>query len=238
MSNPFFQFKQFTVQHDRCAMKVGTDGVLLGAWAELGESKSVLDIGTGSGLLALMAAQRSSEAHIDAIDIDEAAVIQARENVLASPWNGHIDVFHCSLNNYTLNCIKRYDAILSNPPYFEQSLPSPNHKRTLARHNQTLTSFSLLENSLRLLSENGTLHLILPVKEGETFIQQAEKQSLFCTRKTSVHPRIDTPAKRLLLSFKQQFTPCLEDSLTIETTARHQFSKEYIELTSAYYLNF
>ena len=237
MSNPYFQFKQFTVWHNRCAMKVGTDGVLLGAWAEVKNAYKILDIGTGSGLIALMAAQRTTEAQIDAIDIDETAVAQARENVLASPWKERINLFHSFLQTYAIQCTTRYDAIISNPPYFQKSLTSPDHKRTLARHNDTLSSVSLLENSRKLLSDYGILHLILPVEEGEELILQAKQLSLFCVRKTSVHPRADKPAKRLLISLQRHYSPCLETSFAIETTERHVYTDEYIRMTDAFYIN-
>jgi tRNA1Val (adenine37-N6)-methyltransferase len=218
-------------------MKVGTDGVLVGAWANIQEAHSILDIGTGSGLIAIMAAQRNPLAAIDAIDIDEAAVKQARKNVNECPWKERINIQHCSLQDYANNCRTKYDAIITNPPYFHQSLPSPDRQRTIARHTNQLTTSILLESSVRLLSDTGILHVIMPVNEGEELIRIATKLSLHCIHKTIVHPRDNVPAKRLLLSFQIEESQCIEDNIAIETSERHHYSPEYILLTKDFYLN-
>ena len=134
-----FQFKQFTIHHDRCAMKVGTDGVLLGAWADVNNRQQILDVGTGTGLIALMLAQRS-KAHIHAIDIDIDACLQARENITSSPFSQQVEVFHHALHEYRAICSIRYDLIVSNPPYFVNSLKCPNLQRNTACYNDTPTS--------------------------------------------------------------------------------------------------
>jgi len=152
MPNPWFQFKQFTVWHDKCAMKVGTDGVLLGAWADMEQARSILDVGTGSGLIALMAAQRNLTAAITAIDIDESAIIQARENFDRSPWVNRLTAEPISLEDFAGSTDAMFDVIVSNPPYFHQSLHSPDKKRTLARHSALpytgITSCPLLQTTL------------------------------------------------------------------------------------------
>ena len=136
MPNPYFQFKRFTVYHDRCAMKVGTDGVLLGAWTDVSSSQQILDIGTGTGLIALMLAQRNVTAHITAIDIDEEAIEQAQGNIAASPWKNRIEVMKQDFCQYSAN--RLFDTIVSNPPYFNQSLKGPDSQRNTARHTDSL----------------------------------------------------------------------------------------------------
>ena len=140
MPNPFFRFKQFTVYHDRCAMKVGTDGVLLGAWTNLSQSRRILDIGTGTGLIALMMAQRVPEVPITAIDIDAEAVNQANENFSASPWNNRLEAVLQDVCTYTEK--NSFDTIVSNPPYFINSLKCPDNQRTTARHTDTLDAYN------------------------------------------------------------------------------------------------
>ena len=142
MSNSFFQFKQFTIQQDQCAMKVGTDGVLLGAWVDLTNKKKCLDVGTGTGLIALMMAQRTAEAHITAVEVDEEAVVQARRNVLNSPWKDRVEMVHCNFLSFQPN--QKFDSIVSNPPYFTNNLISPDKQRTLARHNNHMTYSELI----------------------------------------------------------------------------------------------
>lgn len=237
MPNPFFRFKQFTVWHDRCAMKVGTDGVLLGAWAMMEGAKTLLDIGTGSGLIALMLAQRYPALNIEAIEIDEQAARQANENFSKSPWGGRLTALHCPLCDFTGQGAQTFDAIVSNPPFFLQSLPSPDRQRTTARHASLLTPESLLHDSSQLLSANGSLHLILPVAEGETLIETAMDYQLYCHRATYVYPKPQSAPKRLLMTLKKTTDALQQDTLTIETGTRHQYTEEYIHLTHEFYLN-
>ena len=149
MSNPFFQFKQFTIRHDKCAMKVGTDGVLLGAWAGTESCSRILDVGTGTGLIALMLAQRS-KAVVDAIDIDADACLQAQENAESSLFAGRINVFHSDLADFAQASTHLYGLIVSNPPYFVDSLKCPNLQRNTARHTDTLTLEDLLQYSRKV----------------------------------------------------------------------------------------
>ena len=237
MANPWFRFKQFTVWHDQCAMKVGTDGVLLGAWANAENANTLLDVGTGSGLIALMLAQRYASLRITGIDIDEATACQAGDNFAKSPWNQRLTVLHCSLQDFAANCSHPFDAIVSNPPFFKQSLPSPDRQRTIARHASLLTPETLLEHSMQLLSANGSLHLILPVAEGEALIKTAEKFQLHCQKATYVYPKPDSEPKRLLIRLKKAADISLHDTLTIETGIRHLYTEEYIRLTREFYLN-
>ena len=223
-----FQFKQFTIHQDRTAMKVGTDGVLLGAWAPIDHTASrLLDIGTGTGLIALMLAQRltqckmqnakctidteksdvnnyelcimNCELKIDAIDIDQLSIEQAAENIANSPFAKYITTHHTSLQNYTTQ--EKYDAIICNPPYFVASLKCPDAARTQARHTDSLSFDDLLLHSSRLLNDGGSLSVVLPVNEGNQLIELAPKYGFSLTHLTEVHPTPTTPPKRLLLQF-------------------------------------
>ncbi|MDR1698554.1 MAG: methyltransferase [Prevotellaceae bacterium] len=233
MPNPYFQFKQFTVWHHRTAMKVGTDGVLLGAWADVKNAQAILDIGTGTGLIALMLAQRS-DAVIDAIEIEKNAYGQACENVGASLWQDRMNVIHTSLQDFKPQ--KNYDLIVSNPPYFVQSLKNPSQEKTLARHNDTLSQEDLLIFAAKYLSENGRLAVILPVEQGRTMQEGANNYSLFCNRVTRVIPCVSASEKRLLLEFSRKNEPYIETELQIETDRRHEYSEDFKQLTQDFYL--
>lgn len=234
MANPFFKFRQFTVYHDQCAMKVGTDGVLLGAWAGIGKAKKILDIGTGTGLIALMLAQRS-EAGIDAIDIDENACRQADQNVAASPFFKQIRIIHSSFGDY--QPAEKYDLIVSNPPYFSQSLKSPDAKRNKARHDDHLSLEDLIAGSKKLLAEEGRIALILPVEQDQKLTGCLASNRLFRTRQTDVYPTPNGQIRRILVELSptpgQHYTP---ERLTIEIE-RHRYTQEYRELTGDFYLN-
>ena len=233
MPNPYFRFKQFTVFHDLCAMKVGTDGVLLGAWADCSSAQTILDIGTGSGLIALMLAQRSN-ATITAIDIDESAYIQAGVNFKESPFNDRLNVYHSSIQQFSAPT--KYDLIVSNPPYFSNSLQSPDASRTHARHTDSLPLSDLIKYSQLLLSPKGKLSLILPADVFEQVNSQALENSLFLCRKTLVRPTPSQAPKRVLLEYSQVQQTLIEDELFIEKS-RHVYSEEYRKLTSEFYLN-
>ena len=197
MSNPFFQFKQFTIRHDKCAMKVGTDGVLLGAWAGTESCNRILDIGTGTGLIALMLAQRSKAA-IDAIDIEADACLQAQENAESSLFAGRINVFHSDLVDFAQASTHLYDLIVSNPPYFVDSLKCPNLQRNTARHTDTLTLEDLLQYSRKLLAPQGRIALILPYDQKDRLTDCIQTQNLFLSKEVSVIPVPDAQPKRLL----------------------------------------
>ncbi len=237
MPNPFFQFKQFCVYHDRCAMKVGSDGVLLGAWVSTAGATRILDVGTGSGLIALMMAQRSF-ATIQAIDIDKDAVLQAQINCNASPWSGRLSVSQADFTQYAVNDSLTYDLIVSNPPFFNNSLKNPNALRTLARHTDTLPHANLIDNAMRLLSDVGRIAIILPVSEALACADYATSKGLFLSRKTWVLPKPSMPPKRLLLEFSNFPIHLLEDNITIETEHRNVFTAEYMFLLKDYFLKF
>lgn len=228
-----FQFKQFTIHQDRTPMKVGTDGVLLGAWARVEQANRILDIGTGTGLLALMAAQRNDTAIIDAIEIESNAYQQAKENIQAVHWRERISVFFQALQNY--NPPYHFDCILCNPPFFKKSTKAPNIGRTLARHNDTLPFSELMEHAARLLIPQGIFCIILPVKEAQECIALGKKHHLFPQYITQVRPNLDKPVKRHLIQFGFQEKSIITDELIIEYK-RHQYSPKYEELTKAFYL--
>lgn len=230
-----FQFKQFTIYQDRTAMKVGTDGVLLGAWADLENASTILDIGTGTGLIALMAAQRNTTAQIDAIEIETEAGKQAEENISASPWRDRIKVYPIALQEYSPQY--QYDCIICNPPFFINSTLTPDNGRTLARHCTSLPHPALITNVKRLLKPDGYFCVILPTEEARHIIAFAEKHHLYPQKITSVYPNPGKPAKRLLIKFVQQATSPHTDDLIVELS-RHQYSEKYIQLTRDFYLNF
>lgn len=232
MPNPYFQFKQFTVWHNQSAMKVGTDGVLLGAWTCVSSSKQILDIGTGTGLVALMLAQRCN-AQITALEIDKSAARQAVSNVNLSPWKDRISVINQDFILYNPN--KRFDTIVSNPPYFVDSLQCPNQQRNQARHTADLTYDTLLEGVSRLLSCDGTFTIIMPYDVNDLIQSIAQKHRLFPFKRMNVFTTPSSSPKRCLLAFSQKKQECQEEELLIET-ARHQYSDKYIKLTKEFYL--
>ncbi len=235
MANSYFSFKQFTVYHNLCAMKVGIDGVLLGAWATVIQTESILDIGTGTGLIALMLAQRSS-AQIDVIDIDNNAVQQANENIANSPWSNRIHSEKISLQLFAEKTMKRYDLIVSNSPFFINSTKTPSEVRTTARHTDTLTHEELIINALRLLKPTGRICIILPVNEGFRCLGFALKIGFHCTKKCTVFPKPNSAAKRLLLELSVQPSAEIESELTIESNERHHYSPEFTLLAKDFYL--
>lgn len=235
MSNPYFSFKKFTVYHDKCAMKVGTDGVLLGAWTQLREAENALDVGTGTGLIALMLSQRSGTLlSIDAIDIDEGAIQQTIENVERAKFK-NISSKHLSLQDYAVNSDVKYDLIVSNPPYFSSSLHSPSDQRTLARHTDSLPMLDFMDASAHLLSLHGYLSLIFPHGEKDVLIELAARAGLFVTRVTHVYPMPHLPAKRVLLEFSLLEHEVEVQDLIIEKE-RHLYTDEFTELVKDFYL--
>lgn len=238
MPNTSFAFKQFIIKQDKCAMKVGTDAVLLGAWVLPNGSKHILDIGTGTGVIALMLAQKT-EAQIDAIDIDEDAVLQAKQNVFESKFASQISVAQTSLQNYSQKSTQKYNLIVTNPPYFEQSLKSTDEQRSHARHADVLPFEELLDGVLKLLDEKGKFCLILPTLEAEKFRALAEKKGLHLSKLLRVKSRIDKESdKRHLMQFEVKPTEFSEKTIAIELTERHQYTEDYKELTKDYYVNF
>lgn len=238
MPNTSFAFKQFIIKQDKCAMKVGTDAVLLGAWVLPNGSKHILDIGAGTGVIALMLAQKT-KAQIHAIDIDEEAVLQAKQNVLDSKFAGQITVTQTSLQHYSKESTQKYNLIVTNPPYFEQSLKSSDEQRSHARHADVLPFEELLDGVLKLLDEKGKFCLILPTLEAIKFRALAEKRGLHLSKLLRVKSRIDKDTdKRHLMQFEVKPTEFSENTIAIELEERHQYTEDYKDLTKDYYINF
>ena len=236
MSESAFHFKEFTINQDRCAMKVGTDSVLFGAWINPAKSQFVLDIGTGTGILSLMLAQKCN-AVIDAIDVDSEACVQARENILQSKWSNRINVYHSTLQNFMHRALMVYDLIISNPPYFVDAHKATNNARNIARHmNETLSIDDLISGILKLLSDDGRFCVILPYKEGMLFYEKAMLSKLYCSRLTRVKTKIDKPEKRLMMEFCRHMKVIEEDEIVIQENENY-FTDKYLQLTKDFYLN-
>ena len=243
MSSPFFRFKQFTVWHDRCAMKVGTDGVLLGAWCPLPSKKPrrvrVLDIGVGSGLIALMLAQRLHQREdlfsVLGIDIDCDAVEQSHINFQQSPWADSLTSQAYRLQD--MQAEHAFDLIVSNPPYFQDSLKNPNAQRATARHTDTLSYAELIAHSARLLQEDGILALVLPIEAEQEILTLAADHGLHPTDITYVHSKPSKPAKRILIALSPIYdSRCpMTETMYIESENTPR-SDEYKELTKDFYL--
>ncbi len=237
MANNYFEFKQFKIYQKNAAMKVGTDGVLLGAWTDLSGVGKALDIGTGTGLIALMMAQREPFIKIHALDIELGAFLQASYNVSISKWSERIKVEHTSFQKFwpTTNCY--FDLIVSNPPFYTTSVTSPDIKRSMARHFNTLPLIDILDGSAHILSPMGTLSMVLPFKEYENINIIASKMGFFEKRKLVVYPTNSKQAVRVLSQWSLHKVEFVEkNELVIEPNLRHHYSPEYISLTKDFYL--
>lgn len=234
-----FRFKQFYVEDNGCAMKVGTDGVLLGAWTPIGcpqTTRKVLDIGTGSGLIALMIAQRSPDTYIVGIDIDADAVQQSRYNFASSPWSNRLEARHISLQKMA-QTTERFNLIVSNPPYFQNSLKAPDPQRSLARHTDTLDYNQLFHCANQLLCPQGSLSLILPAAEEHTILQLSEQFALYPHQICRIRGRAYKSFKRIMLNFRHDKPPktIQEQILTLET-GNNQRTDAYQALAHDFYL--
>lgn len=234
-----FHFKQFTINQDRCAMKVGTDGVLLGAWTPiLHNPYRILDIGAGTGLIALMLAQRSNARQIDAVEIDDEAYEQCVDNFEQSQWNDRLFCYHASIDELTEELFEdneEYDLIVSNPPFYSENYSSGDQKRDQARFQEALPFDELIECAQALLSQNGIFAVIIPYKEEENFIDLAQSVGLFPLKITRVKGTPTTEIKRSLLAFSRIQQTSVTDELIIEI-ARHEYTTEYINLTKDFHI--
>ncbi len=241
MSIKPFLFKKFTIHQDKCAMKVGTDGVLLPCWVPkeiLSKSNNILDIGTGTGVISLILAQRKDNlsTSIDALEIDEQAAKQASLNFKNSPWAKQIKIINNTLNNYNPN--KKYDLIISNPPYFENGLKSEKEVKNLARHTDSLSFEQLIKNSAKLQLNNGYLAIIIPYNSSSKITRIATENKYILKSHCKVKPTSQKGYKRSLMIF-QKTNSDIEKStseLIIEDKGRHQYSDDYIDLTKDFYL--
>ncbi len=232
-----FQFKQFAVNQDLCAMKIGTDGVLLGAWVPIDtRPNSILDIGTGTGIIALMLAQRCDAQQIDALEIDENAYEQAVDNFESSPWSDRLFCFHAGLDEFVEEPEDEYDLIVSNPPFYVEDYRSDNAQRDLARFQEAMPFEYLVEAAALLLSENGVFAVIIPFKEEEKFLELAKEYELFPIKITRVKGTHETQIVRSLLAFRRyEMAVLTADELVIEIN-RHEYTYDYIALTKDFYL--
>lgn len=235
MANKYFRFKQFTVEQERCAMKVGTDGVLLGAWVSIPAATArVLDIGTGTGLIALMAAQRAPMAYVDAVEIENEAAEQAKENVKNSPWSNRVAVFETAVQEFAPQYT--YDIIVSNPPYFIRSLKNESLKKSIARHNDMLPLGELAASVKRLLAADGIFAAILPYEEANLFIAEAAGEDLFLQRRLDVRGRKAKPVKRVLMEFARKPAERVDEKEIYLENEDNSRSRAYSLLTADFYL--
>lgn len=235
-----FHFKQFDICQDQCSMKVCTDGVLLGAWTNLENVSSALDIGTGSGVIALMLAQRSDELkHVVGIEIDQTSYEQARENAANCNWADRIAMIHSSIQDYTDDNDQSFDLIISNPPFFTGGTLSESQTKNDVRHTIKLPHGDLLRAVKKLMNPQGHFSVILPIMEGYRFIELAEQYGLYLIRKTRVFSRQDKPMERFLMEFSHENhgKPQVDD-LVIHNDVNDGYTPEYKNLTGDFYLNF
>jgi tRNA1Val (adenine37-N6)-methyltransferase len=236
---PAFHFKQFNIVQTRAAMKLNTDGVLLGAWTITGDSRNILDIGTGTGILALMMAQKSSAiSEITAVEIDKNSCLDAGINFKNSPFFHKIKLIHQSIQNFSENTKKSFDLIISNPPYYTEGTSPNDANRASVKHTINLPHRELLFSVSKLLTDNGSFNLILPFTEGKKFIKSAEEFTLFPENITHVVSVEGRPVERLLIRLCKFKKDTIHDSITIKHSDNLTFTEKYIRLTKEFYMKF
>lgn len=235
MSKPF-KFKQFTIHQDRCAMKIGTDGVLLGAWTSLHTNPlSILDIGAGTGIIALQMAQRSNAETIDAVEIDDGAYEQCVQNFENSPWSDRLFCYHASLQDFGEEIDEKYDLIVSNPPFYSDAFKTESDARNKARFTSSLSFEELIDTVRKLLSNDGNFSVIIPYKEEENFVKYAKENHLHPLRVCHVKGTPNAEIKRSLITFTPQESNTSTEELVIEVS-RHRYTEEYNDLVKDFYL--
>lgn len=247
VSKPF-TFKQFKVEQDCCAMKVGTDGVLLGAWADVTNAQKILDIGSGTGIIALMMAQRTEnivskdtteKVIVHAVEIDDAAFTQSNDNMSQSPFAARLTVFHSSIQDFAKASDIKYDLVVSNPPFFSGGTFSSNQDKTNVRHTVKLSHGDLLQSTRQLLDKNGKFCLILPLIEGMRFIEIARTYGFYTTKITEVHTLANKGIERLMLQLELNEKPLVKDKLIIQNSdERNDYTEGYKNLTKDFYTIF
>ncbi|MFW5793187.1 MAG: tRNA1(Val) (adenine(37)-N6)-methyltransferase [Bacteroidota bacterium] len=231
-----FRFKQFSVTDNNCGQKIGTDGVLLGSIASVQNCSTVLDIGTGSGIIALMIAQKQ-DALIDAIEIDSKACIDAHENINNSKWRDKISLHNISFQDFAYACNKKYDLIVCNPPFFHNSLKSNDIQRDVARHSDLLPLKELFARAKKLLTDSGSFLLITPANQNNIITDLARIHALHIIEKWIIKPNPDKEAHRIINALSLKTEELRTKEISIETGRRHEYTVDYKELAKDYYLN-
>jgi len=234
MKNPVFKFKQFEIAHGRSKMKVGTDGVLLGAWTKADNANYILDIGSGCGLMALMLAQKNKNSIIHAIEPHEGSYLDLFHNFKASPWSNRLMGFKTKIQDYKAD--QPYDLIVSNPPFFNAGTTSPDSRRHDVRHTTTLSHADLLESVLMLLKSSGSASFILPYKEAIGFIKAAKDHGLFVIRKALFRSKPGNKVERVLFALSKSETRYVEVEEIIQYTETSEWTEKYKALTRDFYL--
>ena len=237
MPNNYFQFKQFVVYQDKAAMKVSADAVILGAWTEFSFAKKIIDIGTGTGLLSLMAAQKS-QADITAVEIDSNSVKQAKENFDLSPWKNRIHLIHTSFQDFALQAIEKFDLVICNPPYFNGSYQSPDKSRNTARQDKLLPLPDLFSAVKKILSITGKFYIIYPFAQKQALLKEAEKESLYPLKILEIKTKPGKAPNRLIICFTTKKSAVQTEQLHLRDELTKKYSKEYRNLTKDFYLNF
>ncbi len=234
-----FYCKEFQVLQEANKMKVNTDAMLLGAWSSVASKKSILDIGTGTGIIALMLAQRNSEASITGIEIEEKSAEEARDNFMSSPWSDKMKILCQPIQEYSRESDSKFDLLVSNPPFFSGGTMSLNENKNNVKHTIRLSHGDLLIGVSRLIEEGGHFDVILPYLEGERFIELAERYNLFPERITEVRSRPSTSIERLLISFSDNRIECERETLIMFQSGTERIpTDEYKSLLGSYYLNY
>ena len=236
MPKPSFRFKQFTIQQDRCALKVGTDGVLFGAWVNYSGARRILDIGTGTGVLALIAAQRTTSASIDGVEIGDASAEQAAENAAASPWSDRVRIHRMDVRR--MNASEPFDLIICNPPYYAGYSAAADERVGVAKHSDELLFPELIAAVERLLAPDGSFAAIIPLNREQELATLAAATGLKPARRCVVRYVAHRPAKRVLLQFDRSGVPVCEDELTVENTGPFDYTPQYRALIGDLMLGF
>jgi len=233
--NNYFQFKKFRILQEKSAMKVNTDGVLLGAWANLEGAETVLDIGTGTGLISLMIAQRTV-AFITGVEIEKNAAEEAVRNVLNSEWSTRIIIQHISFQDFASSTQQKFDLIISNPPFFSNSVKNTNPHLSIARHNHMLPFTDIIEGTKKLLNKNGKLSLILPFDAAQEFIQNARQENLYLTRLTEIKPFPSKRPNRCLMEFGKSQVAVIITTMSVFDESGKDYSEEFKNMARDFYL--
>ena len=238
MSTQPFHFKQFDIAQDQCGMKIGTDGVLLGAWAPItNKTAHALDIGTGTGVIAIMLAQRNTQVQVTGVEIEEKSAKQAKDNMDACPFKDRLNLQEGSIQDFAASTDQCFDLIVSNPPFFSGGTFSHNQERNDVRHTVKLPNGDLLRSAHKLLSKEGTFAVILPFIEGLRFKEMAGQYGFYVSHLTEVKPKINKPVERMLMAFtKSENDSIVEEELIIQHDARNDYTDDYIALTKEFYL--